>query len=79
MSLSKYKTTSPAKKESGKILDLDITISSSKGRQKAGCPKTIGELRVRRVIGALRQAFKLGIRRSGLNFLWKAITKAHIH
>lgn len=32
MSLSKYKTTSPAKKESGKILDLDITISSSKGR-----------------------------------------------
>lgn len=63
MSLSKYKTTSPAKKESGKILDLDITISSSKG---AGCPKTIGELRVRRVIGALRQAFKLGIRRSGL-------------
>ncbi|KAK7375814.1 hypothetical protein VNO78_35125 [Psophocarpus tetragonolobus] len=30
------------------------------------CPKTIGELRVIRVIGALRQAFKLGIRRSGL-------------
>lgn len=66
MSLSKYKTTSPAKKESGKIFFLDITISSSKGRQMAGCPKTIGELRVRTVIGALRQAFKLGIFRSGL-------------
>lgn len=42
------------------------TCSAGLAKLRAGCPKTIGELRVRRVIGALRQAFKLGIRRSGL-------------
>lgn len=37
-----------------------ITICSSKGRQRTGCQNTIGKLRVRRVIGAIRQALFLG-------------------